>query len=261
MCRLGAAGGLVLALFLALTLGACGGGDEAATPPPSVSPGQAALQTAQDQWQAQVGHAASYQFTLATACYCLPEGPITIVVANGTITQAYDADTLQPVSASRMATLPTLADLYAKVQAAYATQAAQVDVTYHPTLGYVQTLYIDMDRRMADEEIGYTVHSVLLPRNGQYSPTVAKYTGARQCEGGGQSVASMQAELEAASNGVARAACGHDGMGYPAVCGASTGDLGVFELQPAAQPPRLPKGFFLLGHRPEAAVFACPTAP
>lgn len=260
MRRLGAAGALVL--FLALTLGACGGGDEAVTqPPPTVSPEQAALLKAQAQWQAQAGPAASYQFTLVTACYCLPEGPITIEVANGSITQAYDADTLQPVSASRRATLPTLADLHAKVQTAYTTQAAQVDVTFHPTLGYVQTLYIDADRRIADEEIGYTVHSVLLPANGQYSPTVAKYTGARQCEGGGQSVASMQAELEAASNTVARAVCGHDGMAYPAVCGASTGDLGVFELQPTAQPPRLPKGFFLLSQRPDAAVVACRTVP
>lgn len=243
----------VLLVFLAIAgLNACGGED----PPEAGADAEAsALARARDQWRAR--GASDYVFTLSTRCFCPPESPITVVVRNDVVVDAYHVDTLERVPAGRMERLPTLPGLLAEVERAYATGAAQVDVSFDPLLGHVQTLYVDQDRRIADEEIAYRVSNLILATNGIYSVVALKYTGERQCEGGGLSVASLRAQLTAAGNEVIGTSCGWDGNAYPAVCGAATGKLGIFKLASGETPPRLPEGFVPIGQFPNVRITPC----
>ena len=59
---------------------------------------------------------------------------------------------------------------------------------------------------------------------------VFKSRGAVQCEGRGTAPEAMRAELERAGVRVQASACGSDGRMRPAVCGAGTDEINVFEI-------------------------------
>jgi hypothetical protein len=72
--------------------------------------------------------------------------------------------------------------------------------------------------------------------------------GSRQCEpDSGTPPAAMRAELEAAGVTVHAARTGSDGMMYPQVCGAPTGRINVFSIDPAALADARALGFMPLG--------------
>lgn len=79
---------------------------------------------------------------------------------------------------------------------------------------------------------------------------VAKALGSKQCEGGGRTLAELQAELERAGVPVARAACGTDGRLRAQMCGTPDGRLGIFEIPASAREAAAAAGFALL---PEGA--------
>lgn len=77
---------------------------------------------------------------------------------------------------------------------------------------------------------------------------VFKPDGSRQCEpDSGTPPAAMRAELEAAGVTVHAARTGSDGMMYPQVCGALTGRINVFTIDPAALDDARALGFMPLG--------------
>ncbi len=59
---------------------------------------------------------------------------------------------------------------------------------------------------------------------------VVKSLGQRQCEGGGTPAATLAQALQAAGVQVLAQACAHDGRMRPAVCGASDGVMGWFQI-------------------------------
>ena len=234
-------------------LAACGGGGSASNAPDAAT---ADYQAALVRWE-RAGLAA-YEFTLTTNCYCLPESPITVVVQDGRISGAYYADSFENVPESRLESLPTLQGLFSRLNEAYKARAATVDVRFDPDYGYIESLYVDLDRMIADEEVGYQVSnfqpSVVKP----YKVTVTKYTGARQCEGGGETIEVMQSQLTAAGFPVLSASCGTDGMIRPAACGLPSGDIGLFTFAADTASPILPDGFMFRTELPEAQKHACP---
>lgn len=242
----------LLVLLAIAGLNACGWGDPLE---PGADAEASALARARDLWRAR--GASDYVFTLTTRCFCPPESPITIVVRNDVVVDAYHVDSLERVPAGRMERLPTVPGLLAEVERAYANGAARVDVSFDPLLGHVQTLYVDQDPRIADEEIAYRVSNLILATNGIYSVVAVKYTGERQCEGGGVSVASLRAQLTEAGNEVTATSCGWDGNAYPAVCGAATGKVGIFKLASSETPPRLPEGFVSMSQFPNVRITPC----
>ncbi|MBT5773744.1 MAG: hypothetical protein HOH95_05130, partial [Dehalococcoidia bacterium] len=56
----------------------------------------------------------------------------------------------------------TIDGLFNLIEEAIDQRAAAINVTYHPTLGYPLDAYIDYDLRIADEELGFTIHQLTL---------------------------------------------------------------------------------------------------
>ena len=139
------------AILAVLLLAAC-----TQTAPVSQSgAGPESLDAARALW-ADAGFA-DYQMTLTRSCFC-PEdfrGPFAVSVEDETVTEVEFQG--RDLSTDRALTVEALFDL---LQDAYDQGAARVDVTYHPTLGYPMSLYIDVSEMMADEEVGYTVEGL-----------------------------------------------------------------------------------------------------
>ncbi len=92
----------------------------------------------------------------------------------------------------------------------------------------------------------------------QASVSVVKSTGSVQCTGGGRTLAALQAELTGAGVSVSGASCGHDGMIRPAVCGATDGTVGIFEVPAAQRAQAEALNFTLLSAAPATVRSACP---
>ena len=71
-------------------------------------------------------------------------------------------------------------------------------------------------------------------------------------------MSTLQSQLEAADVKVLGSSCGSDGRIYPAMCGASNGRIGIFEI-PRAQLSKITAlGFALLSDLRDATRVACP---
>ncbi|MEA2219450.1 MAG: hypothetical protein QOJ35_2076 [Solirubrobacteraceae bacterium] len=122
---------------------------------PSTDPGiadgskQRRLDRARRDWRA--AGLRSYRYMLTRTCYCPPLAR-TIVVHAGRPA----ADT--PKELADEATVPRL---FRRIQRAIDAKVARISVTYGRR-GVPRSIYVDVDRRIADEEIGYEI--------GQFTP-------------------------------------------------------------------------------------------
>lgn len=87
---------------------------------------------------------------------------------------------------------------------------------------------------------------------------VYRNTGARQCEGGGRTLAELQGELESAGIKVLEAACGSDGRMYASVCGGADGAIGIFRIKAEQTEAAAKAGFAALATLPDAQRVPCP---
>jgi Family of unknown function (DUF6174) len=135
-------------LGLALALAGCGG-------PFSPSGPAKDLEAARRTWSRQ--GIASYRFRVTQNCFCAPgvRGPFDVVVEQGRVAAVTDGETGEPRTPEPFVPL-TVEALFARVEDAIDRDAAQIDVRYDPALGYPQEIAIDFDRRIADEEVGYS---------------------------------------------------------------------------------------------------------
>ena len=89
--------------------------------------------------------------------------------------------------------------------------------------------------------------------------SVYKPLGSVQCEpASGVTIAALKSQLEAADIKVLGSSCGSDGRIYPAVCGASNGRIGIFEIPPTQTKKIAALGFAPLSGLPDATRSACP---
>jgi hypothetical protein len=131
-------------LITALVLGGCGDPTGPATE----------LARNRERWHDQA--LADYEFLFRRACYCLPEalGPVQIRVAAGAV--AAVIDTLgQPIDSTDAAHFFTITidSLFGVVEHAIAVGAHRLSVQYHRQLGYPESIVIDYDAVMVDEEM------------------------------------------------------------------------------------------------------------
>ena len=199
----------------------------------------------------------NYRFTLTQNCFCLQESPIVVTVQDGKVIGGFYADSLTGVSKERLQRLPTLTGLFLLADDAYAKSAVQVDVTFNQSKGYLESLYIDYSRMIADDEVGYRVSDFSEMVAPQTKVSVVKSMNSRQCESGGKSLASLQQELAAVGVPVMNASCGVDGNIYPTVCGAGDGRIGIFDIWTGQTAHNLPEGFSPLSNFPKAQVLSC----
>jgi hypothetical protein len=154
--------GLWTGLLAASLLTGCGGGggDDLLPVVPGAPP---TFLAARQLWTLLALPA--YRFTLTTLCNCLPESNIEVTVRDGQVYSAVYIDTRTPVSPERLLSLPTLTVLFDLGGNAYARNAAQVRFTSNTRYGFLESIFIDYDVQIADEEIGYQVSgfTVLVP--------------------------------------------------------------------------------------------------
>ena len=87
--------------------------------------------------------------------------------------------------------------------------------------------------------------------------SIYKSLGSLQCTGGGLTVSALQFQLAAAGIQAIAASCGLDGNVYPAICGASDGHIGIFNVPPQDVQLAVTLGFAALSTLPAAVPQAC----
>ena len=132
---------------------------------PGDTPAQSELDRNEELWRSQ--KITSYAFELERQCFC-PEdvrGPVDIIVRDGKPASITYVSTGKPAT-ELFGTLDTIDELFSLIRDAYEgrnffdQKAENVQVTYHPDLGYPLTVFIDVSQTIADEEQGYTVKAL-----------------------------------------------------------------------------------------------------
>jgi hypothetical protein len=100
----------------------------------------------------------SYSYTVRVACECptVVTRPVTVWVDRGTIEYLLYEDDGRPVPLSYANSFPSVEQLFDAIQDGIDRQADYIDVQYDFTYGYPTSVYIDYDRRTADEELSLT---------------------------------------------------------------------------------------------------------
>jgi hypothetical protein len=86
--------------------------------------------------------------------------PVTVWVDRGTIEYLLYEDDGRPVPFSYANSFPSAEQLFDAIQDGIDRRADLIDVEYDPTYGYPTSVYIDYDRRVADEELSLTTRGL-----------------------------------------------------------------------------------------------------
>jgi hypothetical protein len=144
-------------LLTALALSGCGG-DEADTAN-DPEPRETATPTVgtYPEFEPQ-----DYRYTLVVSCFCPDAGvPVRVTVEGGEVTEAVYARAVAGMKKGDPAPEHrelTINDVIAEINAA--TEAESVRVEWPEGQDHPDQVYIDQSRRIADEEIGYTISAV-----------------------------------------------------------------------------------------------------
>jgi Family of unknown function (DUF6174) len=100
----------------------------------------------------------SYSYIVRVDCECPSDvtRPVTVWVDRGTIEYLLYEDDGRPVPFSYANSFPSVEQLFDAIQDGIDRRADYIDVDYDPTYGYPTNVYIDYDRRVADEELSLT---------------------------------------------------------------------------------------------------------
>lgn len=117
------------------------------------------LADARRTWSRQ--GSASYRFTVSQLCFCGPDarGTFAVVVQGGRVTSVRDAETGAPRTPHPGVPL-TVEALFEKVEEAIDLDADDLEVRYHPELGYPLEIAIDYVELAVDDEVTYTASNL-----------------------------------------------------------------------------------------------------
>ena len=85
--------------------------------------------------------------------------------------------------------------------------------------------------------------------------------GRRQCEAGGETPATLAAQLKSSGIEATPAGCANDGMMYAAVCGGGDGVLGLLDIAAVDAAAAAKAGFRPFSDLPDASRQPCPGTP
>lgn len=142
----------VLALLAALAVAGC----SSTSPTPTE---QERLEAAVHLWEAQ--EIRSYHYEFRFVCGECPPGwehLLRIVVDKGVITQVADLVASEELVIDDRAA--TIEKLFRDIRDTLAANPWQIEVTYHPTLGYPTSLYVDLRETVQDDEFGYLAQNM-----------------------------------------------------------------------------------------------------
>ena len=109
-------------------------------------------------WQKQ--GLSDYDFELLIGCFCRYDGTLLVRVRAGTVISATRLADGSPLTAAEVAAVPSIRELFEIARDAL-ERADEVEVAYHPTLGYPTSMAIDWQHNAADDEIFYTAAEVV----------------------------------------------------------------------------------------------------
>jgi hypothetical protein len=156
----------VAALAAALVLTACGSGSGGTATDPGGSVSPTASSPGTPEASPTVGSYPPYEpqdyaFTLRVQCFCAGVGtPIRVTVVDGEVTDAVYAKNGRGVRKGDPADARLAVTIEQVIEAANDTEAASVQVRWPDGQDYPSSVYVDRDKDMADEEIGYAVSDV-----------------------------------------------------------------------------------------------------
>jgi hypothetical protein len=102
----------------------------------------------------------NYTMVQSLKCFC-PNGgqKVTVVVQNNLITDVRDQNGQRlPVDSQK--SYKTVDELFAIIRSVDPAKVATLNVLYDKNLGYPTTLYVDVNKQIADEEYGYSVENL-----------------------------------------------------------------------------------------------------
>lgn len=115
------------------------------------------IRTQRAIWEAQ--QLDSYVFETRRVCFCAFVGWLEVSVAGGTVQQVTALEE-EDVPAWATADYPTVDELFDILEEAVVQDAAQIEVTWHASMGYPESFYIDYSKNVADEELGHDIRSL-----------------------------------------------------------------------------------------------------
>ena len=158
------------ALLVSLSLASCGSGDDgdavATDPVPTSSTASPSPSAPPTVGTYPAFEPTDYTFELTVACFCMGAGsPIEVTVADSEVVGAVYG---MPQSGGRDGTIAegdpadkifwvTINEI---IEKANDTSAARVDVDWPVGQDYPNSVFVDQDKQIADEEIGYTIAHV-----------------------------------------------------------------------------------------------------
>ena len=122
------------------------------------NPDQDALNRNMALWKK--AHLSTYTYTYKRVCFCPEEEYIQVKVQYGEVVSAHYSPSSKPVMPERLDSLKTVEELFQVIQKAITDEVAKLEVTYNARLGYPERIYIDIDERMADEEMEHQVSNL-----------------------------------------------------------------------------------------------------
>lgn len=110
------------------------------------------LTRAEQQWAA--AGIARYDFAVGLYCFCfhLPR-PLRFQVRDGVSV----SPGLDPAGRASVSNLESVDAIFAMIRRYVDRQPAYLDAQFHPTLGYPQSMFVDGDWLVADDELGVSV--------------------------------------------------------------------------------------------------------
>lgn len=116
---------------------------------------EALLREQWERWKATGPR--TYTFEFRWSCFCFPDYTqwVRIATTNGTITSVRRVSDGQELDAEASSRYVTLDGLFAWLTEAFAQDAARVDVSYDPGLGYPLAGFVDRHELVVDEEMAF----------------------------------------------------------------------------------------------------------
>lgn len=107
----------------------------------------------------------SYVYGVERLCFCGVEyrGPVRVTVVDGSAVEHVYVDSGLDVPPAIAQAFPTVDGLFALLRSAIESDAAEIRVTYDPTLGVPLDFWIDYNQMIADEELGMLVTEAVTP--------------------------------------------------------------------------------------------------
>ncbi|RMH19368.1 MAG: hypothetical protein D6701_05130 [Gemmatimonadetes bacterium] len=108
------------------------------------------LAEARERWRAT--GLDTYGFTMRRSCFCPPPHRVSLIVREGRLSHVADLETGEGVPPESMAFYRDVEGLFDMVAQAVERDAARLEVTFDPQMGYPSSVSIDFRFEVADDE-------------------------------------------------------------------------------------------------------------